>query len=106
MRSAVPPESVTVPAGTFEAWKVGRKGIDDGLVVFILAEDRKIKIEVGYGLEGRLTDLTAGRIIRDRIVPEFRAGRFDQRSSLSSTVRSASRPATNRANTEPPCRTK
>jgi uncharacterized protein len=44
----------------------------------IARDDRKVRIEVGYGLEGRLTDLTAGRIIRDRIVPEFRAGRFDQ----------------------------
>jgi uncharacterized protein len=44
----------------------------------IARDDRKVRIEVGYGLEGRLTDLTAGRIIRDRVVPEFRAGRFDQ----------------------------
>jgi uncharacterized protein len=61
-----------------ERWKIGRKGLDNGALLVIARDDRKVRIEVGYGLEGRLTDLTAGRIIRDRIVPEFRAGRFDQ----------------------------
>jgi len=61
-----------------ERWKIGRKGFDNGAILVIARDDRKVRIEVGYGLEGRLTDLTAGRIIRDRIVPEFRAGRFDQ----------------------------
>ena len=61
-----------------ERWKIGRKGFDNGVILVVARDDRKVRIEVGYGLEGRLTDLTAGRIIRDRIVPEFRAGRFDQ----------------------------
>jgi uncharacterized protein len=61
-----------------ERWKIGRKGFDNGAILVIARDDRKVRIEVGYGLEGRLTDLTAGRIIRDRIVPEFRAGRFDR----------------------------
>jgi uncharacterized protein len=61
-----------------ERWKIGRKGFDNGVILIFARDDRKVRIEVGYGLEGRLTDLTAGRIIRDRIVPEFRAGRFDQ----------------------------
>jgi uncharacterized protein len=61
-----------------ERWKIGRKGFDNGVILLIARDDRKVRIEVGYGLEGRLTDLMAGRIIRDRIVPEFRAGRFDQ----------------------------
>jgi uncharacterized protein len=61
-----------------ERWKIGRKGFDNGVILIVSRDDRKVRIEVGYGLEGRLTDLTAGRIIRDRIVPEFRAGRFDQ----------------------------
>jgi uncharacterized protein len=62
---------------TFAAWKVGRKGIDDGLVVFILAADRKIDIEVGYGLEGPVPDATAGRIIREVMTPRLRAGDKD-----------------------------
>ncbi|MCU0586081.1 MAG: TPM domain-containing protein [Desulfobacterales bacterium] len=61
-----------------ERWKIGRKGLDNGVILVVAAGDRKVRIEVGYGLEGRLTDLVAGRIIRERIVPEFRAGRFDQ----------------------------
>jgi uncharacterized protein len=61
-----------------ELWQIGHKGLDNGGILLIARDDRKVRIEVGYGLEGRLTDLTAGRIIRDRIVPEFRAGRFDQ----------------------------
>ena len=58
-----------------ERWKIGRKGFDNGVILIVSRDDRKVRIEVGYGLEGRLTDLTAGWIIRDRIVPEFRAGR-------------------------------
>lgn len=62
---------------TFQSWKVGRKGLDDGLVLFIMAEDRKIRIEVGYGLEPVVPDITAGRIISDVIVPRVRAGDQD-----------------------------
>jgi uncharacterized protein len=61
-----------------ERWLIGRKGFDNGVILVVARDDRKVRIEVGYGLEGRLTDLMSGRIIRDRIVPEFRAGRFDQ----------------------------
>src|SRR5512143_3857728 len=61
-----------------EQWKIGHKGLDNGAILLISRADRKVRIEVGYGLEGRLTDLVSGRIIREVIVPEFRAGRFDQ----------------------------
>ncbi len=63
---------------TFEAWKVGRKGIDDGLVLFIFAEDRKIKIEVGYGLEDEVPDAYAFRVINNILAPGFRDGRPDE----------------------------
>jgi len=59
---------------TFEAWKVGRKGLDDGLVLFIMADDRKIRIEVGYGLESTVPDIIASRVINDILVPGIRAG--------------------------------
>ncbi len=58
----------------FEAWKVGRKGLDDGLVLFIMAEDRKVRIEVGYGLESTVPDIIASRVINDILVPGIRAG--------------------------------
>jgi uncharacterized protein len=61
-----------------EKWKLGQKGRDNGALLFIAKDDRKLRIEVGYGLEGVLTDLTSGRIIRDIITPQFRNGHFDQ----------------------------
>jgi uncharacterized protein len=61
-----------------EKWKLGQKGLDNGALLLIVKNDRKIRIEVGYGLEGVLTDLTSGRIIRDIITPQFRNGHFDQ----------------------------
>ena len=61
----------------FEAWKPGRKGLDDGLALFIMAEDRRIRIEVGYGLEPVVPDIIAGRIINDVMVPRIRAGDQD-----------------------------
>jgi uncharacterized protein len=64
-------------ARTFEAWRLGRKGIDDGLALFIFASDRTIAIEVGYGLEDRVPDAIASRIIRDDLTPRLRAGERD-----------------------------
>jgi len=61
-----------------ERWKIGRQGVDNGALLLIAINDRKIRIETGYGLEGRLTDLVAGRIIREQIAPAFKRGDFDQ----------------------------
>jgi uncharacterized protein len=61
-----------------ETWKIGQKGLDNGAILLVALQERKIRIEVGYGLEGRLTDLVAGRIIRNVIVPRFKTGNFDQ----------------------------
>jgi uncharacterized protein len=64
-------------ARLFQAWKPGRKGQDDGALLIVLAQDRKIAIEVGYGLEGQLTDATSSSIINDLMVPELKAGNPD-----------------------------
>jgi uncharacterized protein len=61
-----------------DQWKIGQKDFDNGAILLIALKERKIRIEVGYGLEGSLTDLMAGRIIRDVIAPQFKAGNFDQ----------------------------
>ncbi len=61
----------------FEAWKVGRKGIDDGLIVFIMAEDRQASIEVGYGLEEKVPDVLAFRVIDRILIPGFQRGERD-----------------------------
>jgi len=59
-----------------EAWKIGRKTIDDGALLVIAKDDRRLRIEVGYGLEGALTDVTSHRIIDEIITPKFRDGDF------------------------------
>ncbi|MDD3813933.1 MAG: TPM domain-containing protein [Desulfocapsaceae bacterium] len=61
-----------------EAWKLGQKKLDNGALLLIAKNDRKLRIEVGYGLEEKLTDLVSGRIIRDIITPRFKEGNFDQ----------------------------
>ena len=58
---------------TFAAWKLGRAKLDDGLAMFVLTEDRTIAIEVGYGLEDRVPDAVAARIIREVLAPQLRA---------------------------------
>ena len=59
-----------------DAWKLGRKGVDDGVLLLIARDDKKLRFQVGKGLEGALTDVTAKRIIEEVIVPVFRQGNF------------------------------
>ena len=59
-----------------EAWKIGRKKVDDGALLVVAKNDRKLRIEVGYGLEGALTDVTARRVIDEIITPKFKSGDF------------------------------
>jgi len=59
-----------------EAWKIGRKGVDDGIILVVAKDDRRLRIEVGYGLEGIIPDSLARRVIDERIVPRFREGDF------------------------------
>jgi uncharacterized protein len=61
----------------FEQWQLGKQGKDNGVLMVIAPQDRRMRIEVGYGLEGTLTDLEAGRIIRNIMAPRFRAGDFN-----------------------------
>ena len=63
---------------TAEKYKIGQKEFDNGALLLIARDDRKLRIEVGYGLEGTLTDLVSGQIIRNIITPQFRKGNFDQ----------------------------
>lgn len=59
-----------------ESWKLGRKGVDDGALLLVAKEDRALRIEVGYGLEGALNDATVKRIIAEVITPFFKRGEF------------------------------
>lgn len=67
-------ESYAVRA--FESFKLGRKGIDDGVLLVVAKDDRKVRIEVGYGLEGAIPDIAAGRVIQEYMVPRFRQGDY------------------------------
>jgi uncharacterized protein len=62
----------------FEAWKLGRRGEDDGVLLLVAPSERRMRIEVGYGLEARLPDVAAGRILRNVIAPRFREGDLDR----------------------------
>ncbi len=63
-------------ADLFEEWGIGKKGKDNGLLLLLAMKERKAKIEVGYGLEGIIPDGLAGDIIRQKMLPAFREGRF------------------------------
>ncbi len=71
-------ESIEEYAGeVFQEWKLGQKGKDNGILIVIVPNDRRMRIEVGYGLEGTLTDMMAGRIIRTEMTPKFKNGDYD-----------------------------
>lgn len=79
-------EDFTIRAA--EAWGAGTKKEDNGLILFFFMQDREIRIEVGYGLEGRITDALSKTIIDQEIVPAFRAGQFEQgvRAAVTSLI--------------------
>lgn len=71
----------------FRSWGVGKRERDDGLALFVFAEDRKVRFEVGYGLEGTLPDAIASRIIREAMLPRLAAG--DQDGAVTAAVDAA-----------------
>ncbi len=75
-----------------EKWKIGRKKIDDGAILLVAKNDKKVRIEVGYGLEGAIPDITANRIIRKLIIPYFKEDNFYMgvRSGLMAMINAAS----------------
>jgi uncharacterized protein len=84
----VPPdaEMVDYSQRVFEAWKPGQKGRDNGVILFAFAEDRKLRIHTGYGMEGVLPDAVCKRIISDDIAPKLRSG--DREGAIRSGVES------------------
>ncbi|MGH7393672.1 MAG: TPM domain-containing protein, partial [Candidatus Rokuibacteriota bacterium] len=59
-----------------ERWRIGRKGLDDGVILLVFVAERRVRLEVGYGLEPRIPDAVAGRIIGEAVAPRFREGRY------------------------------
>lgn len=66
-----------------EEWQLGRKGVDDGVLLLIALQERAMRIEVGYGLEGAIPDLIAGQILNQYLTPAFRAGKFAEGIELA-----------------------
>ena len=73
-RSLPSPSLEDFTVRTAQSWRVGRKDWDNGAVLFVFVDDRKMRIETGYGLEGALPDQLAGRILDEQVRPRFRAG--------------------------------
>ena len=59
-----------------QQWRIGQKGLDNGLILLVFVQDRKVRVEVGYGLEPTITDVVASQVIRQSIAPRFREGRY------------------------------
>ncbi|GAA4998509.1 YgcG family protein [Pseudoluteimonas lycopersici] len=77
MVASTQPESIEqYTQRVFDAWKLGRKGVDDAVLVVVAKDDRNARIQPGYGLEGAIPDITAGRVIREYMAPKFRTGDY------------------------------
>ncbi|QQP98857.1 TPM domain-containing protein [Lysobacter enzymogenes] len=74
--STQPEEIDQYAVRAFEQFKLGRKGVDDGVLLVVAKDDRRVRIEVGYGLEGAITDAQSGRIIQEYLAPKFRNGDY------------------------------
>ncbi|MEO5963069.1 MAG: TPM domain-containing protein [Thermomonas sp.] len=74
--TTAPEEIEPYAVRAFEQFKLGRKGVDDGVLLVVAKDDRKVRIEVGYGLEGAIPDITAGRVIQEYLAPKFRQGDY------------------------------
>lgn len=59
-----------------QQWRIGQKGLDNGVILLVFVQDRKVRLEVGYGLEAVIPDAVAGQIIREVVAPSFRGGRY------------------------------
>jgi uncharacterized protein len=59
-----------------QAWRIGQKGLDNGVIFLVFVDDRKMRLEVGYGLEPKLTDALSSQILRQDVAPRFREGKI------------------------------
>lgn len=74
--STAPEDIAQYAQRVYDQWKIGRKGVDDGVILVVAKADRRVRIQPGYGLEGAIPDATASRVIQEYLVPKFRAGDF------------------------------
>jgi uncharacterized protein len=78
VKSVAPLDPKTYAVKLFEKWKIGKKGKDNGILVLLAMEERRVEIEVGYGLEGVITDARAGEILDKYVIPFFKQGKFGE----------------------------
>jgi len=71
-----PEDTASYSVKVFDNWKLGKKGLDNGVLMLVAKDDHEVRITVGRGLEGSLTDVTSRRIIRDVMIPRFRDGQY------------------------------
>ena len=74
--TTLPEDIAQYAVRVYDQWRLGREDVDDGVLLVVAIEDRRVRIEVGYGLEGAIPDATASRVIQEYLVPRFRAGDF------------------------------
>jgi len=74
--STQPEDIAQYATRVFEQWRIGRKGVDDGVLLLVAKDDRRVRIEPGYGLEGAIPDAIANRVIQEYLVPRFRNGDY------------------------------
>lgn len=74
--STQPEDIAAYTQRAYDQWKLGRKGVDDGVLLVVAKDDRRVRIQPGYGLEGAIPDATAQRVVQEYLVPKFRAGDF------------------------------
>jgi len=74
--STAPEDIGAYAVRAYEQFRLGRKGVDDGVLLVVAKDDRRVRIEVGYGLEGAITDAQSGRIIQEYLAPKFRSGDY------------------------------
>ncbi|MEA9488281.1 TPM domain-containing protein [Xanthomonas campestris] len=82
----------------FDQWKIGRKGVDDGVLLLVAKDDRRVRIQPGYGLEGAIPDIVANRIIQEYLAPRFREGDYgggirDATATLAGLIEGEALPA-------------
>lgn len=78
VKSVEPLDSKTYAVKLFEKWKIGKKGKDNGLLILLAMDERRVEIEVGYGLEGVINDAKAGEILDKYVVPYFKSGEYGE----------------------------
>ncbi len=78
IKTTAPLDAKTYAVELFKKWGIGQKGKDNGVLILAAIEDKRVEIEVGYGLEGILTDGFSGRTLDDKVIPYFKSGDFGQ----------------------------